>query len=91
MQTAVLRSARKTSAAGRRAPLRVLLAGKASAAVFIADSGLLLDYVLLGCHRANVLGCWFGVQSSEWCRNFQGHLGRNTMWFGRSILALTSN
>lgn len=33
MQTAVLRSARKTSVAGRRGPLRVLLAGKASAAV----------------------------------------------------------
>src|SRR5262245_42942240 len=35
MQTAVLRSARKTSAAGRRGPLRVLLAGKDSAAVFV--------------------------------------------------------
>jgi hypothetical protein len=35
MQTAVLRTARKASGAGRVWPLRVLLAGEASAAVFL--------------------------------------------------------
>ena len=68
MQTAVLRGARKTSAAGRRGPLRVLLAGKASRARFCFGQLLMASYQFLIEARIVRIGLsLFRVSSASFC------------------------